>query len=118
MQTRDQYDLAKAFANMFIGASDRYGIWKGGKDYLSIRKPLTLDLIAKHLAGEISLATVLINKDNKCKSGVIDFDDHHKKPEDYKYDYDLLQKKIKFFSKPYSDLLPVMKHIFFFIIKN
>ena len=93
MQTRDQYDLAKAFANIFAGASDRYGIWKGGKDYLSIKAPLTLDLIAKHLAGEISLATVLINKDNKCKAGVIDFDDHKKGGIKKEFDYDLLQRE-------------------------
>ena len=100
MQTRAQYDLAKAFVNIFAGAFDRYGIWKGGNSYQSVKAPLTLDLINKHLAGTISLATVLINKDNACKAGVIDFDDHHKKPEGYKFDYDSLQNKIKFFNLP------------------
>ena len=39
MQTRAQFDEAKAFANIFAGASDRYGIFKGGNDYDSIKKP-------------------------------------------------------------------------------
>ena len=61
------HEEVKAFASLYAGADDRYGIynWINGKnnqhEYDSIRKPLTLDLIDKHLKGEISLATVLIN---------------------------------------------------------
>jgi len=103
MQTLEE---VKAFASLYAGAPDRYGIynWINGKndlnEYDSIRKPLTLDLIDKHLKGEISLATVLINKDNKCKSGAIDFDDHKKGGIKKEFDYDLLQKKIEFFNLP------------------
>lgn len=102
MQTRSQYEEAKAFANIFAGASDRYGIFKGGNVYDSIKKPLTLSLFDQHLKGEVSLAIVLINKENKCKAGVIDFDDHKKGGIKKPFDYDTLQKKIKFFDFPLS----------------
>ena len=104
MQTKEQFELAKAFAKIFAGAFDRYGIynWINGKndlnEYDSINRPLTLSLFDQHLKGEISLAIVLINKDNKCKAGVIDFDDHKKGGVMKPFDYDTLQNKIKFFN--------------------
>ena len=102
MQTRAQYEEAKAFANLFAGAFDRYGIYKGGKEYDSIKKSLNLSLFNQHLQGDISLAIVLINIDNKCKAGVIDFDDHKKGGVKKDFDFDTLQKKVKFFNLPLS----------------
>ena len=105
MQTRAQYDEAKAFAKIFAGAYDRHGIYNGKDAYIeydSIWRPLTPSLYEQHLQGKISLAIVLINKENKCKAGVIDFDDHKKGGIKKEFNYDLLLKKIKFFNFPLS----------------
>lgn len=94
--------LVKAYQQLFAGATDRYGVYSGGDRYSSISSPLSLAMYEQHLQGKTSLAIVLINKENKCKAGVIDFDDHKKWGIKKKFDYELLLKKIKFFNFPLS----------------
>ena len=94
--------LVKAYQQLFAGATDRYGVYSGGDRYSSISSPLSLAMYEQHLLGKTSLAIVLINKENKCKAGVIDFDDHKKWGIKKKFDYELLLKKIKLFNFPLS----------------
>ena len=94
--------LVNAYRQLFTGAVDRYGVYASNGNYASISSPLSLAMYEQHLLGKTSLAIVLINKENKCKAGVIDFDDHKKGGIKKKFDFDLLLKKIKFFDFPLS----------------
>jgi len=102
MQTKEQFELTKAFAKIFSGLQRGYGLYDptSPKDYDFKHNPPTIELYQQHLEGKISLGIVPITDKGNCRFGVIDFDDHHKKPEGYKFDYNTLLKKIKFLKLP------------------
>jgi len=103
MQTRAQYDQAKMFANLFAGGDHGFGIYDPNlpnRDYDFKHQAPTSATYLAHLEGKISMGVVPINRTGLTKFGVLDLDDHHKKPAGYKFNYDLLLKKIKFLKLP------------------
>ena len=102
MQTRAQYDQAKMFANLFAGGDHGFGIYdpKLPSGYKFENQAPTSGTYLAHLEGKLSMGIVPINRSGLAKFGVLDIDDHHKKPAGYKFNYDLLLKKIKFLKLP------------------
>ena len=103
MQTRAQYDQAKMFANLFAGGDHGFGIYDPNlpnRDYDFKHHAPTLATYLAHLEGRISIGIVPITRTGLTKFGVLDLDDHHKKPKGYKFNYNLLLKKIKFLKLP------------------
>ena len=102
MQTREQYDLAKLFSSLFAGGDHGFGIYdpKLPSGYKFENQAPTSGTYLAHLEGKISMGIVPINRSGLAKFGVLDIDDHHKKPAGYKFNYDLLLKKIKFLKLP------------------
>ena len=102
MQTREQYDQVKLFSSLFAGGDHGFGIYDpslpGGYEFK--HQPPTSGTYLAHLEGKISIGIVPINRSGLAKFGVLDIDDHHKKPQGYKFNYDLLLKKIKFLKLP------------------
>ena len=102
MQTREQYDQAKLFSSLFAGGDHGFGIYdpKLSSGYKFENQAPTSGTYLAHLEGKISMGIVPINRSGLAKFGVLDIDDHHKKPQGYKFNYDLLLKKIKFLKLP------------------
>ena len=99
MQTKEQFELAKAFEKLFSGLQRGYGLLHGDV-YRYVKGQPTTELYQQHLEGKISLGIVPITDKGNCRFGALDLDDHHKKPEGYKFDYNTLLKKIKFLKLP------------------
>jgi len=55
-----------------IGSTRRNG--KTEAKSFVVREPITEEMVAKHLAGEMGVGAIPINNDNNCKFGVIDID--------------------------------------------
>ena len=77
------HKYAKLFHSLFKGLEDAYGQFtitgeKDGKTtgdaWTESKKPVTDDTWSRHLEGKQGLGIVPINRDNKCKWGVIDID--------------------------------------------
>jgi len=102
MQTREQYDQTKLFSSLFTGGDHGFGIYdpKLPSGYKFENQAPTSGTYLAHLEGKISMGIVPINRSGLAKFGVLDIDDHHKKPAGYKFNYDLLLKKIKFLKLP------------------
>ena len=78
MQTKDQFELTKAFAKIFSGLQRGYGLWSVSDGYDFKHHAPTLETYLAHLEGKISLGIVPITDKGNCRFGVIDFDDHKK----------------------------------------
>ena len=78
MQTKEQFELTKAFAKIFPGLQRGYGLWSVSDGYDYKHNPLTLQHYIDHLEGRISLGIIPIRDDDLCKFGALD-DDTHKK---------------------------------------
>jgi len=102
MQTREQYDQTKLFSSLFTGGDHGFGIYdpKLPSGYKFENQAPTSGTYLAHLEGKLSMGIVPINRSGLAKFGVLDIDDHHKKPAGYKFNYDLLLKKIKFLKLP------------------
>jgi RecA-family ATPase len=90
---------AEQFQKLFSGNEEGYGLLKNG-EHSFVRGQPTTELYQQHLEGKISLGIVPITKNSTCRFGAIDLDDHHDKPEGYKFDYKTLLEKIKFLNLP------------------
>ena len=70
----------KRFINLFRGNMRSFGEWdpKKPKDRAmqTIKEPVTPEIIAKHLNGEMGLGIVPIRDDGMCYWGAIDIDNH------------------------------------------
>ena len=97
-----QKDSVEIFKQLFSGLQRGYGLYDPTlpKDYDFKHNLPTIELYQQHLEGKISLGIVPITEKGNCRFGVIDLDDHHKKPAGYKFDYNKLLKKIKFLKLP------------------
>jgi len=89
--------LAERFMAAFEGFSAAHGQTQisderragkqKAKSYI-VRKPLTLDLIKSHIAGDWGVGSIPINEDNKCRFGALDIDQ-------YPLDLEALDKKLR-----------------------
>ncbi len=103
MQNKAQAEIAKLFQKIFAGGDHCFGVHDSSnttQEYDYRYRAPTLKDFTDHLEGRISMGIVPITRTGLAKFGVIDFDDHHNKPEGYKFNYDLLLKKIKFLNLP------------------
>ena len=88
--------LAQKFFEYFSGSTLAHGrtvlpgnVQANGKQAANskiIREPLTLEIIEKHLAGELGVGSIPIDETNQCVFGALDIDD---------YNLDLVQLKKK-----------------------
>jgi len=99
MQTKEQFELAKAFEKLFSGLQRGYGLLHGDV-YRYVKGQPTTELYQQHLEGKISLGIVPITDKGNCKFGVIDDDSHKKGGVKKDFDYNTLLKKIKFLKLP------------------
>jgi RecA-family ATPase len=88
------------FQKLFTGLQRGYGILRADGTYQYVKGQPTTELYQQHLQGKISLGIIPITDDNTCRWGALDLDDHHKKPEGYKFDYKRLLDKINFLKLP------------------
>jgi len=91
---------SEQFQKLFTGNQRVHGILHSNGNYETVKGKPTTELFQQHLEGKISLGTVPITDKGNCKVGALDFDDHHNKPEGYKFDYKTLLEKIKFLKLP------------------
>ncbi len=91
---------AEQFQKLFTGLQRGYGILRADGIYQYVKGPLTSALYQQHVDGQISLGVVPITENSTCRWGTIDLDDHHNKPEGYKFDYKRLIEKINFLNLP------------------
>ena len=88
--------LAQKFFEYFSGSTLAHGrtvlpgnVQANGKQAANskiIREPLTLEIVEKHLAGELGVGSIPIDETNQCVFGALDIDD---------YNLDLVQLKKK-----------------------
>ena len=50
-------DLLADFASLFVGNREHYAVQQRDGSYWRVCKPLTLDLVAAHLEGRVTLGT-------------------------------------------------------------
>lgn len=66
---------ARLLMEHFVGRTDAYAVQQADGSYTAVRKPLTMDLLERHVRGEITLGTYLVTPDGMARCGVYDFDE-------------------------------------------
>jgi hypothetical protein len=67
---------AEIYLNRFLNRPNVYAKqWWNGKGYTATYEPFNLDILYKHLCGEITVGTYLISESNTCKFMVFDIDE-------------------------------------------
>lgn len=67
-------DLVEAYASVFVHCWSQYAVQQRDGSYWRVREPLTLSLLAAHLAGRYTLGTYLLDEQNQCSFAVFDAD--------------------------------------------
>ena len=67
-------DLVEAYASLFVHCWSQYAVQQRDGSYWRVREPLTLQLLAAHLAGRCTLGTYLLDEHNSCSFAVFDAD--------------------------------------------
>src|SRR5205085_9813156 len=67
-------DLVEAYASVFVHCWSQYAVQQRDGSYWRVREPLTLSLLATHLAGRCTLGTYLLDEFNHCSFAVFDAD--------------------------------------------
>lgn len=67
-------DLAAVFASLFVHNPHHYAIQQRNGSYWRVCELLTLDLVAAHLEGRVTLGTYLLDGDSRCSFAVFDAD--------------------------------------------
>src|SRR6266700_7332360 len=67
-------DLVEAYASVFVHCWSHYAVQQRDGSYWRVREPLTLPLLAAHLAGRCTLGTYLLDEFNQCSFAVFDAD--------------------------------------------
>jgi hypothetical protein len=63
------------FYDLFQGRENCYAVQQPDGSYMPVRRALTIDVIQRHLAGEITVAIYPLRSDGKIKLAALDFDD-------------------------------------------
>src|SRR2546426_5714526 len=69
-------DLVAAYASLFVQCWHQYAVQQRDGSYWRVREPLTLPLLAAHLAGRCTLGTYLLDESSHCSFAVFDADSH------------------------------------------
>src|SRR5207248_5660474 len=67
-------DLVEAYASVFVHCWSQYAVQQRDGSYWRVREPLTLPLLAAHLAGRCTLGTYLLDEQHQCSFTVFDAD--------------------------------------------
>src|SRR5215469_9199273 len=67
-------DLVAAYASLFVHCSDQYAVQQRDGSYWRVAEPLSLQLVAAHLAGRWTLGTYLLDRQSCCSFAVFDAD--------------------------------------------
>src|SRR2546421_11699672 len=67
-------DLVEAYASLFVHCWFQYAVQQRDGSYWRVREPLTLPLLAAHLAGRCTLGTYLLDEQHQCSFAVFDAD--------------------------------------------
>jgi hypothetical protein len=67
-------DLVEAYASVFVHCWSQYAVQQRDGSYWRVREPLTLPLLAAHLAGRCTLGTYLLDECHHCSFAVFDAD--------------------------------------------
>src|SRR5438876_1537843 len=67
-------DLVEAYALLFVHCWSQYAVQQRDGSYWRVREPLTLPLLAAHLAGRCTLGTYLLDEQHQCSFAVFDAD--------------------------------------------
>src|SRR2546423_8006471 len=67
-------DLVEAYASLFVHCWSQYAVQQRDGSYWRVREPLTLPLLAAHLAGRCTLGTYLLDEQQQCSFAVFDAD--------------------------------------------
>jgi len=73
----DTYDLALALRRLFINREDCYCVQKRDGGYIKVDEPLTVDVLQRHLRGEVTVGAYQLGLDNTVKYLCFDFDPEH-----------------------------------------
>src|SRR2546421_125265 len=66
--------LVEAYASLFVHCWSQYAVQQRDGSYWRVREPLTLPLLAAHLAGRCTLGTYLLDEQHQCAFAVFDAD--------------------------------------------
>jgi hypothetical protein len=66
--------LLAAYASLFVHCSEQYALQQRDGSYWRVVAPLSLDLVAAHLAGRCTLGTYLLDRESTCAFAVFDAD--------------------------------------------
>lgn len=69
------YAYAEGLGKTFVNRQDCFVVQTDAGQYYSVKEPLTIHHLMRHLRGEITLGVYLLNVDGKAKFAVIDADD-------------------------------------------
>jgi hypothetical protein len=67
-------ELAAGYAWLFVHNSEQYALQQRDGSYWRVVAPLSLDLVAAHLAGRCTLGTYLLDRESSCAFAVFDAD--------------------------------------------
>lgn len=67
-------DLVARFAAWFVNRWDQYAVQLRDGSYWLVPAPLSLDVVAAHLAGRCTLGAYLLDADSRCRFAVFDDD--------------------------------------------
>ncbi|GCE16995.1 hypothetical protein KDK_07950 [Dictyobacter kobayashii] len=74
MHPTELTDLAALYASVFVHCWDSYAVQQSDGSYRRMHEPLSLQHLAAHLTGHITLGTYLLTADNTCRFAVFDDD--------------------------------------------
>ncbi|MDO8688576.1 MAG: hypothetical protein Q7R39_00940 [Dehalococcoidia bacterium] len=72
--SRPPFECAAVLLERFAGRRDAYALQQPG-GYIAVRRPLTLDLLRRHVAGSLTIAAYPLTAEGLTPVGVLDFDD-------------------------------------------
>lgn len=70
-------EIADVLLKLFVNRMDTYAIQREDGTYIRLDKPVTKDVLRRHLTWEITVGTYQLNKDNAVKELVFDVDPDH-----------------------------------------
>lgn len=74
MNSEDTKELAKLFASKFIARPDIHAIQRSNGDWNPVEQKFSMDLLLKHMAGDISIGHYMLNADGNVKLFAFDID--------------------------------------------
>lgn len=74
MDTEQARRVARLFAMRIINRPDVYAIQRANGDWNPVEQPITMDLLLRHIAGEVSIGHYMLGRDGNVKLFAFDID--------------------------------------------